>query len=330
MDKTNNIVDNIVYSKQEVIVEKIEFPEEIKLGDARGICLKKNGDVVLLDLRSPKYLVILSHMQLKKEAIVGTHHAATFYPIGIWADEDDSIIIANTYANEVIILGKETDTVLLGDDTVQGPRGIFKDKQGNLFVCDAKNNRILKYSHDGQISHVNKGTQPSPFNLPTGLCVLDSGEVIVADCENNCIQKVDLEGNTTVLAGVPSKDGGYSDVAPVTMNWPYNVKELGSHLVFVEAMNNSVRVILKDGRVFSLRTNFDSAVMYLRGLAVDKNQNIYVTAVGNNLYRIRPKPNIDLALQIFTLWINDNLFSWLPKELIYVIVDFAALNWHLS
>jgi len=325
--------NNIVFSKQDVLVEKIEFPEDIKLGDARGICVKKNGDVVLLDLRSPKYLVILSKMQLKKEEIVGTHHGnnAFFFPIGIWAEDDDSIIIANTYGDQVVVLGNETDTVLLNEDTVQGPRGIFKDKQGNLFVCDAKNNRILKYSHDGQISQANKGTQATPFNLPTGLFVLDSGEVIVADCENNCIQKIDLEGTTTVLAGVPdSKVGGYSDVAPVTMNWPYNVKQLGSHLVFVEAINNAVRVILKDGRVFSLRTNFDSTIKYMRGLAVDNNQNIYVTATGNTLFRIRPKPDTDLALQIFTLYINDNLFATLPKELIYIIVDFAALNWHLS
>lgn len=45
------------------------------------------------------------------------------------------------------------------EDTLNGPRGIFKDKQGNLFICDGYNNRIMKYSHDGQVSQVNKGTQ---------------------------------------------------------------------------------------------------------------------------------------------------------------------------
>lgn len=71
-------------------------------------------------------------------------------------------------------------------------------------------------------------------------------------------------GNTTVIAGVPCapREGGYSDIDPVKMSWPYNVKQLGPHLVFVDAINSAVRVILKDGRVVSLRTNFESTVRY--------------------------------------------------------------------
>jgi len=322
----------INYSKQEVIVEKVTFPEGMNFRDPRAMCVKNNGEVLLLDLhRSPPVnLAALSNMELKPEVLDGDHGSLINYPIGVWANEDDTITISNTYSNQVVTLANGTHTVLLDKETVQGPRGIYKDKQGNLFICDARNNRIMKYSHDGQVSQVNKGTQPTPFNLPTGICVLDSGEVIVADCENNCIQKIDLQGNTTVIAGVPNVIGGYSDYAPVELSWPYNVKPLGPHLVFVEARNNAVRVILKNGRVVSLNTRFGSSVKYLRGLAVDKNENIYVSGVSNTLFRIRPKPNVELALLIFTIYNNDNFFAILPRELILIIIDFAALNWHLS
>jgi len=323
--------DSIKYSQQEIIVEKITFPEGINFRDPRGLCVKANGEVLLLDLhRSPPInLAALSNMELKKEVLPGDYKDLINYPIGIWANEDDSITIANTYSNQVITLANGTHTVLLGDDTVQGPRGLYKDKQGNLFICDARNNRIIKYSQDGQVSKVNKGTQPTPFNLPTGLCVLDSGEVIVADCENNCIQKIDLQGNTTVIAGNPPQSG-YLDGNASLLHWPYNVKPLGPHLVFVEAMNNAVRVILKDGKVVSLNTEFEPTVKYLRGLAVDKSENIYVSGVGNTLFRIRPKPRVELALLIFTLYNNDTIFAILPRELILIIIDYAALNWHLS
>jgi len=324
----------ITYCKQEIIVEKVIFPEgAVPIRDPRGMFAKSNGEIVIADAGviykgDKDKLHIIRNMEIQKESIHANSKIAR--PIGLWVSENGEILLANTYNNQVVILGEEKDTIILGPDTLKGPRGITKDKHGNLFICDSENNRILKYSVNGQVSTVNCGDQPTPFNLPTGLCVLDTGEVIVADCENNCIQKIDQKGNVKVIAGKPKK-AGYRDIEPTKCYWPYNIRPLGEYLVFVEAQNNSVRIILKSGRIVSLdiRSAIQS-VKYIRGLAITNDYHIYISGIDNNIFRIRPKPNYATALMIFTIYMNENIFQTLPKELILEIIKMSSTNWDFN
>jgi hypothetical protein len=323
------VVCPIVYSNQEVIVEKVLIPENSVIYDARAMFALQNGDVLVVDHSRQDSFWKISNLEAFPIPIPAHTKSRLKSPIGVWVDDNETIIIANTYANEVIALGAEKDTILLGDGNLNGPRGLFMDSHKNLFVCDGKNNRILKLSPEGQVSQVNNKTQPITFNLPTGLCVLSTGEVIVADCENNCIQKIDLNGDVRVIAGTPSerKQGGHSDIEPTKLSWPYNVKAMDRNLIFVEAINNVVRVILSNGKIVTLKIDFAEPVMYMRGLTIDRNYNIYISGVSNRIYRLRSKPKIELAILLFTLYANENIFQTLPKELMLMIIEMATLYW---
>ena len=104
------------------------------------------------------------------------------------------------------------------DASFFSPNGVAVDASGNVFVADASNNRIRKVTLGGVVSTLagsaygywgtyaywgfadGTGTGAS-FNYPTGVAVDASGNVIVADRNNQRIRKVTPLGVVSTLAG---------------------------------------------------------------------------------------------------------------------------------
>jgi predicted membrane-bound mannosyltransferase/sugar lactone lactonase YvrE len=78
-----------------------------------------------------------------------------------------------------------------------GPRDIAIDPDGNLWVTDTGNNRLLKFSPDGESlgTYGSKGSGPGQFSEPVGLAISESGELFVADAWNRRVQVLDLQGS---------------------------------------------------------------------------------------------------------------------------------------
>lgn len=340
VQKVEDITTPIRFVKQEMIYERIVVSESLRLTDPfiiqdpRGLCALPNGDVLAIDI-SQRKLYRISNLQVVEKIATKTILNS---PIGMWADDLSSIYVCNTYANHVFHMREgEEEKIILGQETVRGPRGITKDQYGNIFVCDAVNNRIVKYTPGATppISVCNDkiDKQEHVFNLPTGLCVLDSGEIIVADCENNCIQKIDLTGQVSVIVGQATHDrnnGGYSDVEPTACSWPYSIRPLGPHLVWVDARNCAVRILLKSGKVMTLASSDQMgcpSISSPRGLTIDRDLNIYVGAQ-HSITKISPKPNLKLGLLILLMYKNENEFQTLVPELVHVIMRLATTTWN--
>jgi sugar lactone lactonase YvrE len=87
-----------------------------------------------------------------------------------------------------------------GPDTFDQPTGIAIAPNGDIFVTDGhgKNDRVLKFSKDGQLikSWGHHGTGPSEFDQPHDISIGGSqGHVFVADRSNNRVQIFDQDGN---------------------------------------------------------------------------------------------------------------------------------------
>ena len=92
-----------------------------------------------------------------------------------------------------------------------GPYGVAVDGSGNVYVADASNNKIRKVSPSGVVSTLagsgslgsvdGTGTAAS-FAYPTGVAVDGSGNVYVADYNNNLIRKITL--GYTISPALPS------------------------------------------------------------------------------------------------------------------------------
>ena len=90
------------------------------------------------------------------------------------------------------------------------PSGMGRDAQGNLYVADAANSVIRKFSVGGAISTVaGNGTQgysgdggpatQAQLAFPTGVAVDSAGNLFIADFFNACVRKVDASGNISTL-----------------------------------------------------------------------------------------------------------------------------------
>jgi sugar lactone lactonase YvrE len=199
--------------------------------------------------------------------------------------------------------------------------GICADKSGNIFVSDSERHTILKISGSGTVSILagidgtsgNNGTLTNVaagamFNAPRGLACDNSGNVYVADSENNQIRLVTPDGKVSHLAGAGDGTVGFVDGAGAAarLDTPMDVAVDNSGVVwFADTGNNSIRRI-KGGTVYTFSgdlsgdsENVSSAANAAGAngiynspvaLAVDAGGDIYVCDTGNNKIKLL-KPN---------------------------------------
>jgi hypothetical protein len=133
------------------------------------------------------------------------------------------------------------------------PEGVAADSSGNVFVADTGNNSIRKITAAGAVttlagSHLNSGSRDGTgfvalFASPTGMAVDSSGNVYVADVDNDIIRKVTPAGVVTTIGGaagiVGSTDGTGSGAL---FNSPYGVAVDSAGNVYVaDTFNNTIR-----------------------------------------------------------------------------------------
>jgi uncharacterized protein (TIGR03437 family) len=188
-----------------------------------------------------------------------------------------------------------------------GPNAVAVDRDGNIYIADIVDSRIFKVSDGGLLSvfagngaftFVGDGgpaTSASFFN-PSAVAVDSSGNVYIADTQNNRIRKVTTSGQISTVAGNGrqefSGDGGPATSAGISNPFAVAVDSAGN-LYIADAGNNRVRKVNTNGTISTiagmLLPGFSgdggpatSASLFLPGgLAVDVAGNVYVADIGN-------------------------------------------------
>ena len=141
---------------------------------------------------------------------------------------------------------------------------------------------------------------------PRGVAVDASGNLFIADVDNNVIRKVSNKGIITTVAGngygAGTGNGGYSgdggSAISAELYWPSGVAVDASGNLFIADLGNSrIRKVSTSGIITTVAGNgtqgysgdggsADSAELYLpTGVAVDVSGNLFIADDGNNRIR---------------------------------------------
>ncbi len=166
--------------------------------------------------------------------------ATVWFPLGVLEDSNGNIFTTEAIgrirkissSGQISIFGGSTPG-FSGDG---GPAtqaqfggnlwGIAMDSAGNLYVADARNNRVRRIDTKGMVTTVAGGgsgtgcdncpATSAVIAAPTGVAVDSNGSLYITDRTNFSVRKVDASGNITTyvsFTGTPQIPGGRGPVA---------------------------------------------------------------------------------------------------------------------
>jgi len=247
-------------------------------------------------------------------------------PEGVAVDADGNLFIADTGNN--VIRKVDTNSIITTVAGILGygysgdngpatlahlslPKGVAVDASGNLFIADTFNHRIREVNSSGEIVTVAGNGTPgfsgdsdlaifAQLNYPAGLTVDASGNLFIADTQNNRIRQVNEHGFIGTVAGTATY--GYSgDSGPAIgaeLNYPGGIAADASGNLFIADLYNSrIRQVNAAGIISTIAGNGDyrysgdggraaSATLDSPfGMAADALGNVFVADVYNNRIR---------------------------------------------
>ena len=209
-----------------------------------------------------------------------------------------------------------TDGVLATSSYLNQPRGVAVDAAGNIYIVDRDNNRVRKVGPSGIITTV-AGNELRGFsgdggpatgallNLPYGGVALDSsGNLYIADSDNNRVRKVSPTGIISTVAGNGgswgfSGDGGPATSASLAQPWAVALDAAGN-LYIADRWNHRIRRVSAAGIITTVAGNgvqgfsgdggpaTSASLNWPAGLAADALGNLYIGDSNNRIRRVSP------------------------------------------
>ncbi|MCX7667829.1 MAG: NHL repeat-containing protein, partial [Atribacterota bacterium] len=163
-------------------------------------------------------------------------------------------------------------TKLLGMETLDFPKGVACDGEGNIYVASAKH-QIVVFNVYGEIVRTigEEGTNPGQLFYPSGIAISPEGYLYIADAMNR-IQKFDRGGNFLELLAE-----GLREPSGLACDGEGNVYVVETGASQVTKFNREGKQILIFGgpEEFAFSDSFT-------GIVVSKNGEVFVSDPGHN------------------------------------------------
>jgi uncharacterized protein (TIGR03437 family) len=139
-----------------------------------------------------------------------------------------------------------------------------------------------------------------PLRGPVAVAVDASGNLYIADAEDNRIRKVDTSGVISTYAGtgVPGYNGDRIQAATAELNFPSSLAmDASGDLYVADASNSRVRVISPDGTINTVAGNGSPGILGDNGpalqaqlnpvaVAVDSQGNLYISTIDSRIRKV--------------------------------------------
>jgi uncharacterized protein (TIGR03437 family) len=244
------------------------------------------------------------------------------FPAGVAVDSAGNLYIADTDNNRIRKVSNGVITTVAGNGLggfsgdngpatsarLTNPEGVAVDSAGNLYVADTTNQRIRKVSN-GVITTIagngltgfsgdNGPAANAQLNSPYGVAVDSTGNLYIADTENQRIRKVS-SGVITTLAGNGTA-GSSGDGGPATsarLGSPLGIAvDIAGNLYIADRDNSRIRKVAS-GVITTVAGNgtqgfagdngpaTDSQLYLPTSVAVDSSGDLYIADTGNSRVR---------------------------------------------
>jgi DNA-binding beta-propeller fold protein YncE/tetratricopeptide (TPR) repeat protein len=113
---------------------------------------------------------------------------------------DGKVVAWLPEAKELALLEGATKKTLVKEGKLQGqvrgPRGLFVDKAGKIYVADTGNDRIQIFNPDGTYDNMfgESGSGEGQFRAPSGVAVNSKGNIYIADSKNKMLKAFTADG----------------------------------------------------------------------------------------------------------------------------------------
>jgi sugar lactone lactonase YvrE len=149
------------------------------------------------------------------------------------------------------------------------PTGISVDKEGNIYIADRNNDRIVKLDSEGKFVFELKG-----FNKPHSLVLDDIGNIYVADRNNNRIQKFSPAGELLMTI---------TTAVEYSLNKPQGVIVVDSlGRIYVTDRNNNRVLVYSSTGVYLCEISSLSGLNKPDGIYVSNTGFVYVCDSNND------------------------------------------------
>ena len=189
--------------------------------------------------------------------------------------------LAQSYVATGQTFGYQTGS---GNGQLSAPFGVAVDGNGNVFVGDSGNNRVVEFNAQGvfvqNIGSLGNGT--GQLHTPDGVAIDGNGHLFVVDNANNRIVEFQITGATSSFVqniGLYGSGNGY-------LNSPVGVAIQGANLYVTDQGNYRVVEFQISGATYTFVRNLPNGgnggantgqlSNSLRNITLDANGNIYV------------------------------------------------------
>jgi uncharacterized protein (TIGR03663 family) len=278
----------------------------------RGVAIGPDGSMYVVDMRNARVEQFSKDGAFVRQfGTLGHGDGQLWYesgrgPTGIAVDKDGNVYVADTWNYRIekysadgkflaqwgVFLNLVTGPANSGDRKtgLYGPRGIAIGPDGDVYVTDTGNGRVVVYDANGvfQREFGTKGSGPDQLDEPVGIAVsADGSRVYVADSNNARVSVFDASGKPVVQWPVQAWQGHqYFE--------PYLALDQSGSLYATSSVTRQLLKFSKDGKVMTASTGNGPADAFAApyGLAIASDGALYVSDGSKNFVaKLNPLPD---------------------------------------